>query len=59
MDFKTRFQGKTSKITKEGGIDIMVLTSAVPISKIDKITINGSRDSNQIISFGNSVNSFN
>jgi hypothetical protein len=40
MDFKTRFQGKTSKITKDGGIDDMVLANAAPINRINKITMN-------------------
>jgi hypothetical protein len=60
MDFKTRFQGKTSKITKDGGIDSTVLTSAVPISKVDRVTVNGSGTEglSQLISFGHSVNTF-
>ena len=43
MDFKTRFQGKTSKITKEGGIDGLVAReSGAPIHKVDSITVNNS-----------------
>ena len=39
MDFKTRFQGKMQKISKDGGIDDMVLTSDKPINPLKKITI--------------------
>ena len=39
MDFKTRFQGKTQKISKDGGIDDMVLTSDKPINPLKKVTI--------------------
>lgn len=33
MDFKTRFMGKTSLITRDGGIDTAVATNKVPINK--------------------------
>lgn len=39
MDFKTRFQGKTSKITKDGGVDNAVLSNHSPIMEIDKIAL--------------------
>ena len=39
MDFKTRFQGKMSHISKDGGIDDMVKTSSKPIHRVDKVTI--------------------
>lgn len=40
MDFKTRFQGKISHISKDGAIDDMVQTTTNPIYKVDKITMN-------------------
>ena len=39
MDFKTRFQGKMQKISKDGGIDDMVSTSDNPINPLKKVTI--------------------
>ena len=39
MDFKTRFQGKMSKISKDGGIEDMVRTTSNPINRVDKVTI--------------------
>ena len=39
MDFKTRFQGKMQKISKDGGIDDMVLASDKPINPLKKVTI--------------------
>lgn len=39
MDFKTRFQGKMTRISKDGGIDDMVKTSHKPIHRVDKVTI--------------------
>ena len=39
MDFKTRFQGKISKISKDGGIDDMVKSTQKPINRVDKVTI--------------------
>ena len=39
MDFKTRFQGKTSHITKDGGVEIAVQQNTVPIAKVDSISM--------------------
>ena len=39
MDFKTRFQGKTSKISKDGGIEDLVKSSQKPINRVEKVTI--------------------
>ena len=41
MDFKTRFQGKTSMITKDGGIETAIATTKVPINKVDMAGITG------------------
>jgi hypothetical protein len=35
MDFKTRFQGKTSMITKDGGIETAISTTKMPINKVE------------------------
>ncbi|CDW74030.1 UNKNOWN [Stylonychia lemnae] len=56
MDFKTRFQGKTSMITKDGGIETAMATTKVPINKID-VAGNSNNNFNkgpteQLISFG-------
>lgn len=42
MDFKTRFQGKTSMITKDGGIETAMSTTKVPINKVDMASISNS-----------------
>ena len=52
MDFKTRFQGKTSKISKDGGIEDLVKSTQKPINRVEKVTIRslqpeGMSDSNQ------------
>ena len=39
MDFKTRFQGKTSMITKDGGIETAISMTNVPINKVDIASI--------------------
>ena len=39
MDFKTRFQGKMSTITKDGGIETAIVTTKVPINKVDVASI--------------------
>lgn len=39
MDFKTRFQGKMSRISKDGAIDEMVKTTGKPINRVEKVTI--------------------
>lgn len=39
MDFKTRFQGKTTTISKDGSIETAILTTKAPINKIDAATI--------------------
>jgi len=39
MDFKTRFQGKMTRISKDGGIDDMVKTAVKPINRVEKVTI--------------------
>lgn len=39
MDFKTRFQGKMTRISKDGGIEDMVRTTSNPINRVDKVTI--------------------
>jgi len=44
MDFKTRFQGKMQKISKDGGIDDMVLASDKPINPLKKVTIRSLHD---------------
>ena len=35
MDFKTRFQGKTSLITKDGGVETAIVQKSAPINKVD------------------------
>lgn len=40
MDFKSRFQGKTSHISKDGGISDMVKASQAPIVRVERITMN-------------------
>jgi hypothetical protein len=57
MDFKTRFQGKTSHITSNGGIADMVKQSTVPINKVQgnqnsKIIVNNPLAHQQLISYG-------
>ena len=39
MDFKTRFQGKMTKISKDGGIEDVVRSTQKPINRVDKVTI--------------------
>jgi len=39
MDFKTRFQGKMTKISKDGGIEDMVRTTNNPINRVEKVSI--------------------
>ena len=39
MDFKTRFQGKMTRISKDGGIEDVVKSSSKPINRVDKVTI--------------------
>ena len=51
MDFKTRFQGKTSKITKDGGIEGMIRDGVAPINKVDQITINNFNAHKQLVSY--------
>jgi len=46
MDFKTRFQGRTSHITKDGGIADAVLSSVAPINKAERITVNNAEAKN-------------
>ena len=53
MDFKSRFQGKTSKITKDGGVDSAVTSNiSKPITKVEKITMNAPNVAEQLISYG-------
>ena len=42
MDFKTRFQGKTSMITKDGGIENAISTTIAPINKMDAASMSNS-----------------
>jgi hypothetical protein len=54
MDFKTRFQGKTSHITKDGGIEDLVQTTNIPINKGEtqsKITIGNKNAFDQLIQY--------
>ena len=58
MDFKTRFNGKMTQITKDGAIDIVIKSSVQPITKMS--TINSDcglggvtvKSAKQIISYG-------
>ena len=36
---KTRFQGKMTRISKDGGIEDMVKQTNKPINRVDKVTI--------------------
>ena len=59
MDFKTRFQGKTSHITRDGGISDIVKQSTVPISKGaegSRITVVNPNAHQQLISYGSGFN---
>ena len=38
MDFKKRFEGKTTHITKDGGIDNMAYAQAAPINKVQNVS---------------------
>lgn len=60
MDFKTRFQGKTSMITKDGGIETAMSTTKVPINKVGMASISNNNfnkpfaeQTTQLISYGN------
>lgn len=67
MDFKTRFQGKTSMITKDGGIDNAIAITNAPINKIDMASISNSNfnsrpsglgeSQTQLITYGNQSDS--
>ena len=39
MDFKTRFQGKMTRISKDGGIEDMVRTTTNPINRVEKVSV--------------------
>lgn len=39
MDFKTRFQGKMTRISKDGGIEDVVKSTSKPINRVEKVTI--------------------
>jgi len=41
MDFKSRFAGKMSKISADGGIEEVVASSSKPIQKDERITHSG------------------
>jgi hypothetical protein len=41
MDFKSRFAGKMTKISADGGIEEVVSSSNKPIQQVDKITSSG------------------
>jgi hydroxymethylpyrimidine/phosphomethylpyrimidine kinase len=56
MDFKSRFQGKMTRITREGAIDDMIQQTNQPIYKVDKITLNHP-SATQLISYGSTINS--
>ena len=58
MDFKSRFQGKTSVITRDGGIDNIVKMSNAPINKVEKISINKPNAQEQLIQYGTSEGNF-
>eukprot|EP00347_Sterkiella_histriomuscorum_P023753 403333506 len=47
MDFKTRFQGKTSMITKDGGIETAISMTNVPINKVDIASISNNNFNKQ------------
>lgn len=57
MDFKTRFQGKTSHISRDGAIDDVVQTTTQPINKVDRITMSNQYQNDQLISYANNTSS--
>jgi hypothetical protein len=55
MDFKTRFQGKTSHITKDGGIDNAIAVTKAPINKAEVSTYSSTNaypQTGQLIKYG-------
>lgn len=59
MDFKTRFQGKTSHITRDGGVETAIVQTRAPINKAEVSVYSsnsqfGQNGQTQLIRYGSS-----